>query len=154
MESRKCRGDVFFARDGKGFHLDHAGIGSRDNFACALEAWSALRVSSLDQVSVSLCALHFAMAPHLTSAELDFVFWVAIPGQVAGRSACSFVSQAQSPRVAGTNIEAPPWCAPWDHLPALAHGDTWGRGSRARGACVGCFSRSRGDLSCSPYSAQ
>ena len=71
----------FFARDGKGFHREHAGIGSRENFACALEAWSALRVSSLDQVSVSLCALHFAMAPHLTSAELDFVFGLRPQGK-------------------------------------------------------------------------
>ena len=32
----KCRGDVFFARDGKGIHSDHAGICAWRNFARAL----------------------------------------------------------------------------------------------------------------------
>ena len=40
-DSSKCRGDVFFARDGKRFHSDHAGICIRAKDTCALEAWPA-----------------------------------------------------------------------------------------------------------------
>ena len=37
------------------------------------------------------------MAPHLTPAELDFVFRFGVAGHVASRGAFSFVPQAQSP---------------------------------------------------------
>ena len=43
-ELGECRGDVFFARDGKGSHHDRAGIGIRANYTCALEAWPRLRL--------------------------------------------------------------------------------------------------------------
>ena len=99
-------GTFFFARDGKGSHSEHAGIGIRANFACALEAWHCPRFVSLwkaghhrtygsyhthiaessRRLIVPLCLvwrLRFAMAPHLTSAELDFV--------------CSLASQGKSP---------------------------------------------------------
>ena len=42
-ELGECRGDVFFARDGKGSHSEHAGIGIPAIFACALEAWPRYR---------------------------------------------------------------------------------------------------------------
>ena len=45
-ELGECRGDVFFARDGKGSHSEHAGIGVRLIFACALEAWPRRRFCS------------------------------------------------------------------------------------------------------------
>ena len=38
---------TFFARDGKGSHSEHGGIGVRANFVFALEAWPRLRFVSL-----------------------------------------------------------------------------------------------------------
>ena len=76
-------------------------------------------------VSLSLCvsALRNCTTPLVCRA--GFRFRIGIPGQVASRGPCGFVSQARSPGIAGTNIEVPPWCAPWNHLPALVQGDAW-----------------------------
>ena len=76
-------------------------------------------------VSLSLCVSALRNGTTPLVCRVGFRFRIGIPGQVASRGPCGLVSQARSPGIAGTNIEAPPWCAPWNHLLALVQGDAW-----------------------------
>ena len=77
-ESGGRRGDVFFARDGKGFHSEQPGIGVLSNFACALEVYVAL--SPPCKLVVSRPPPHIRCVLHASSRKLNPVYrslWIA-----------------------------------------------------------------------------
>ena len=67
----KCRGYVYFARDGKGFHVVYAGACARWKDACALGAHPVHRLPASQCLTTTTVMLKSACIAHVVQDDVS-----------------------------------------------------------------------------------